>query len=65
MNSPFNYKKPIILSPLKIVALKFTMYVLTILTHSLKLTSSKNRFFTSQTFLNFTFNEHFLHNKRL
>ena len=53
MNSPFNYKKPIILSPLKIVALKFTMYVLTILTHSLKLTSSKNRFFTSQTFLNF------------
>ena len=33
---PFIYKNPIILSSLKIVALKFAMYILTILVYSLK-----------------------------
>ena len=33
---PFIYKKPIILSLLKIATLKFTMYILTILTYSFK-----------------------------
>ena len=37
INLPFFYKKPIILSLLNIVRLKFTMYNLTILTCSIKL----------------------------
>ena len=37
MNLLFIYKNPIILSLLKIVALKFAIYILTILTYSLKL----------------------------
>ena len=65
MNLPIIYNNPIILSLLKIVTVKFTMYILTILTYSLKLTPLKNRFFTTQTFLNLTFNEHFLCNKIL
>ena len=34
---PFIYEKPIILGQLKIVTLKFTMYILMILKHSLRL----------------------------
>ena len=64
MNLSFIYKKPIILSPLKIVMLTFTMYVLTILLYSLKVMSTKNRFSTTHTFLNLTSNEHFLRNER-
>ena len=37
INSAFIYKNSIILSLLKIVTLKFTMYILTILTYCLKL----------------------------
>ena len=37
MNLPFIYKNTIILNLLKIVTLKFTMNILTILTYSLKL----------------------------
>ena len=33
---PFIYKNPIILSSLKIVALKFAMYILTIVVYSVK-----------------------------
>ena len=35
MNIPFIYKNPIISSLLKVVTLKFTMYILTILKYSL------------------------------
>ena len=65
MNLQFIYKNLIILSLLKIVTSKFTMYILTILTYSLKLTPSENKFFTTQTFWNAIFNEDFPHNKRL
>ena len=37
MSLSFIYKNPIISSLLKIVALKFTMYILTVLLYSLKL----------------------------
>ena len=37
MNLPFIHKKSITLSLLKIVTLKFTMYILTVLAYSLKL----------------------------
>ena len=37
MNLPFIYRNPIILSLLKIVTLKFTMNIVTILTYPLKL----------------------------
>ena len=65
MNLQFIYKNLIILSLLKIVTSKFTMYILTILTYSLKLTPSENKFFTTQTFWNAIFNEDFPRNKRL
>ena len=55
-------KNPLILSLLKIVTLKFIMYILTTLIQNCM--SSENRFFTTQTFLNLKFNEHFLRNKR-
>ena len=45
---PFTYKNPIILSLLKIVTLKFTINILTILTYSLKLDIVWNQIFKSQ-----------------
>ena len=46
MNLLFPYKYPIILRLLKIVTLKFNMYILTILTYSLKLCDiEKKKFF--------------------
>ena len=65
MNLQFIYKNLIILSLLKIVTSKFTMYIFTILTYSLKLTSSENKFFTTHTFWNAIFNEDIPRNKRL
>ena len=65
MNLPFIYKNPIILNLLKIVTLKFTMNILTILTYSLKLDIIGKQIFITKTFFNLTFNEHFLHNKIL
>ena len=65
MNLLFPYKYPIILRLLKIVTLKFNMYILTILTYSLKLCDIEKNFFATQTFLNLTFNEHCLRNKSL
>ena len=47
-NLPFTYKNPIILSLLKIVTLKFTINILTILTYSLKLDIVWNQIFKSQ-----------------
>ena len=53
MNLLFTYKYPIILRLLKIVTFKFTTYILTILTYSLKLCDvEKKIFFATQTFLN-------------
>ena len=45
MNLPFIYKNPIILRLLKIVTLKFIMYILTILTYSLKLCITGKKIF--------------------
>ena len=51
INLPFFYKKPIILSLLNIVRLKFTMYNLTILTCSIKLyVIGKNTFYNPDLF---------------
>ena len=55
MNLPFIYKNPIILYELKIVTLKFTMYILTNSIYSLKVyIIGKYIFYNS--FLNITFN---------
>ena len=65
MNLPFIYKNPTILNLLKIVTLKFTMNILTILTYSLKRDIIGKQIFITKTFFNHTFNEHFLYNKIL
>ena len=46
------YKNPVILSLFKIVALNFTMYILTILTCSLKMMSLEKKLFKAQSSLN-------------
>ena len=55
MNLLFPYKYPIILRLLKIVTLKFNMYILTILTYSLKLCDIEKNFFCNSDF----FKSHF------
>ena len=65
MNLPFIYKNLIILNLLKIVTLKFTMKIVTILTYSLKLVIIWKQIYYKSDFFNFTFNKHFFHNKRL
>ena len=60
INLPFIYKNPIISSLLKIITLKFTTYILTILIYPLKID-----FYYPDFFWDLTFNKQFFHNKRL
>ena len=50
MNLPFIYKNSIVLSLLKIVRLKCTMYIETILTYSLKLYVIGQKIFDNSSF---------------
>ena len=65
MNLPFIYTNPIILSLLKIVALKFTMHILVILTYSLKLYVIRKSIFYNPDFFESHFQGTFSSQKKI